>query len=319
VVAIGNLTVGGTGKTPLVELLARWLNARGWRVAVLSRGYGRRDRGVRVVLGDERAGPLESEVAGDEPVLLARRLREVPGGVPVVVGRDRMRAGALARERCDAALLLLDDGFQQRHLRADVAIVCLDARRPWGPGGLLPQGSLREPPAAVGRAHLLVLTHAVPGPGLTRLRAELSRLAPGVPVALARYEPEAVTEPSRHAVHPPGHLAGRRLLAFAGIAEPDGFRATLEDLGVRVAALVPFPDHYRYEARDVRELERRARAMGAEALITTEKDGVRWPGGGDLAVWMLAVRLRLDEEGDAWWATLEARLGAHPTAPAEPR
>jgi len=319
VVAVGNLTVGGTGKTPLVEVLARRLSARGWRVAVLSRGYGRRVREAIAIVADERAVRLEAAVGGDEPVLLARRLRDVPGGVPVVVGRDRARAGALAWNRFGSQILLLDDGFQQRRLRHDVAIVCLDARRPWGPGGLLPRGSLREPPAAVGRADLLVLIHAVPGPTLAGLRAELSRLAPGVPAALASYEPEAVSELGGEAAQPPDRLAGRRLLAFAGIAEPDGFRVTLGDLGVTVAALVPFPDHHRYDAADVRDLEARARAIGAEALVTTEKDGVRWPGGGSLAVWTLAVRLRIDEGGDAWWAALEARLGVRPDPPAERR
>jgi tetraacyldisaccharide 4'-kinase len=251
----------------------------------------------------------EAAEAGDEPLLLARRLADVPGGVPVVVGWDRARTGVLARERLGADLLLLDDGFQQRRLRSDVQVVCLDARRPWGSGGLLPQGSLREPPAALGRADLLVLTHAEPGPGGGGLRAELTRLAPGVSVTLARYEPEGVTELGGTARWPPRHLAGRRLLAFAGIAEPDGFRVTLRALGVTVVALVPFPDHHLYGLRDVADLEGRARAMGAEGLITTEKDGVRWPRGkGSLPVWGLAVRLRLHDGEDAWWAALQRRL-----------
>ncbi|HSE96256.1 MAG TPA: tetraacyldisaccharide 4'-kinase, partial [Methylomirabilota bacterium] len=192
-------------------------------------------------------------------------------------------------------------------------------RRPWGPGGLLPKGSLREPAAAVSRADFLVLTHAEPGPALARLRAELGRLAPGVPVALSRYEPEGLTEFGGTAVWPPGHLAARRLLAFAGIAEPEGFRTTLEALGVTVAALVPFPDHYPYGSGDVRDLEARARVMGAEGLITTEKDAVRWPGGGTLPVWILAVCLRFHEGGDAWWAALDRRLGPRPGPPAAHR
>lgn len=308
VVAIGNLAIGGTGKTPLVELIARTLSARGRRVAILSRGYGRRaSDGPRLVSDGQR---LVASVAdgGDEPILLARRLADVPGGVPIIVDRDRFRGGAFTLRRFRPDVLLLDDGFQQMRLRKDVEVVCLDARAPWGHRGLFPRGSLREPPAALGRADLLVLTHAAGRPDLRHVETELRARAPSAPLALASYEPEAVEDLGAGTVTGVGVLRGRRVVAFAGIAVPENFAATLAELGVTPLDFVPFPDHHPYEPGDLATLEARARAVAAEVLLTTEKDAVRLPPPGTLPVWVLRVRLRL--RGDAaWWAVLDAHLG----------
>lgn len=303
VVAVGNLTVGGTGKTPLVELLARELTARGRAVVVLSRGYGRRPASPIGLVSDGARALLTAAEAGDEPSLLARRLR----GVPIVVGRDRYRAGAWALERFSPDVLLLDDGFQQRRLRTDVDVVCLDARAPWGRRGLLPRGSLREPPSALGRAHLLVLTHAAEAER-ERAEAEVRRHAPAAPIARASYEPEGFEDVRARGVVPVEALAERPVLAFAGIAVPERFAATLARLGILPREFVAFPDHHPYDAADVAALEARARRLGAEALLTTEKDAVRLPAEGALPVWALRVRLRLEDPGGAWWRALEARL-----------
>jgi tetraacyldisaccharide 4'-kinase len=299
VLAVGNLTVGGTGKTSLVEWLARELAGRGRRVVILSRGYGRRGGDVRLV-SNGRQVLLSSSQAGDEPVLLARRLT----GVPIVVGRDRHRAGAWALPRFGPDVLLLDDGFQQRGLATDVDIVCLDARAPWGHRGLLPRGSLREPPAALRRAQFLVLTGAAPG----EVPDEIRRHAPGAPVAWARHEPESVVDPKTGAVGALESLRGQPLLAFAGIAMPERFAATLAGLAVAPRDFVAFPDHHPYTPWDLAALEARARAVGAVWLLTTEKDAVRLPEPGALPVHVLRVRLRLDDPEGAWWRALEAAL-----------
>ncbi len=308
VVGVGNLTVGGTGKTPLVELLARALAARKQRVVVLSRGYGRRAGGAVAAVTDGGRWLLTAREAGDEPALLARRLADVPGSVPVVVGRDRFRAGLWAVERFRPDVLLLDDGFQHWRLRKDVEVVCLDARAPWGSGGLLPRGSLREPAAALGRADLLVLTHGDAAGDLERLRAELRVWAPTAPIAVGAYEPDGVMELGSGAVYPLEALRGTSVLAFAGIAVPENFAGTLRGLGIGPRDLVAFPDHHPYGAGDLAGLEARAREVGATALVTTEKDAVRLPLTGTLPVWALRIRLRLDDAGGAWWAALEARL-----------
>ncbi len=304
VVAVGNLTVGGTGKTPLVELLARALTQQGRRVVILSRGYGRRQHGSMALVSDGERCLLSAEKAGDEPVLLSRRLP----GVPVIVGPDRAQAGAWALSRFAPDVLLLDDGFQQRRLRTNVNVVCLDARAPWGHGGLLPRGSLREPPAALARAHLLVLTNATSCPDLDRVRAEIARWAPGRPLVLAAYEVEGVEMVGGPECRPLNALANRPVLAFAGTAAPEGLLATLGEHGIRPRGFVAFPDHHPYDGTDVERLERRARDLGVDLLLTTEKDAVRMPALGALPVWALRVRLRLLQGATPWWAALEAHL-----------
>jgi len=342
VVAVGNLTVGGTGKTPLVELLARAMTAQGRRVVILSRGYGRRQAHRVAVVSDGARPLLTARDAGDEPVLLARRLP----GVPVVVGRDRARAGAWAVSRFSPDVLLLDDGFQQMRLGKDIDVVCLDARAPWGHGGLLPRGSLREPPGALSRADLLVLTHSTSCRDLARVREELRTWAPGAPIAFAAYEAERVEDVRSGALLPLDALRSRPVLAFAGIAVPESFRTTLAAQGVVPRDFVAFRDHHPYDRADVLKLEARARAVGAEVLLTTEKDAVRLPlagsGGseapgllekgtrgrgrearglasrwtirrdemaaGTMPAWALRIRLRFQEDSADWWAALEARL-----------
>lgn len=270
VVSIGNLTVGGSGKTPAVELAVRTLLELGHRPAVLSRGYRRRSRGVQVA-ADTAAIRLEAEDAGDEPFLLARRLP----GVPVVVGANRYEAARVCVERFPVTALVLDDGFQHRSLRKHLEVVMVRARRPWGNGRLLPGGPLREPLSALARAHLIVATGAGPEDDLAEVREAVSAHAPGAPVLGARYVPVECWEAERLRRQPPEVLAGQRLLAFAGIGSPEGFRATLRALGVEVLDLVTFADHHWYRGEDLRRLNDRAGALGALGLVTTEKDWVR--------------------------------------------
>jgi tetraacyldisaccharide 4'-kinase len=302
VVAVGNLTVGGTGKTPLVEHLARSLRARGRRVVILSRGYGRRASEAVSVVSDGARVLLDAGAAGDEPALLARRLH----GVPVVVGRDRHRAGMWLMSRFCPDVVLLDDGFQHMRLHKDLEVVCLDARAPWGRGGLLPRGSLREPRAALRRADLLVLTHAVDSGDTARLRRELRTWVPHAPVALAEYEPEGCVEVGSGRVHAGDAIRGRPCLTFAGIAIPEDFAATVTGAGGLVRDFVAFPDHHAYTVRELAALEARARHVGAHLLVTTEKDAVRLPPVVSMPVWVFRVRLRLWGEEPGWWTTLES-------------
>ena len=304
VVSVGNLSVGGTGKTPLCERVTRHLAGRGLRAAIVSRGYGRRREAEVAVVSDGERLLAGADRAGDEPVLLARRLP----GVPVVVGRDRLAAGALARSRFAPDVLVLDDGFQQRRLRVDVDIVCVDARAPWD-GGLLPAGTLREPPAALRRAHLIVLTRADEVLDLAPVRAEVRRRAGEAPVVAARFEVDDLTDLGSGARYPVAALAGRSVLAFAGIAEPGGLARLLSVHGAPPRDLVAFPDHHPYDVADLRALAARAAAVGADLLITTEKDAVRIPPrGADFPTWALGVRLTLDEGVERWSATLDRRV-----------
>lgn len=270
VVSVGNLTVGGTGKTPAVELAVRTLAELGYRPAVVSRGYRRQTSGVQIV-ADTASIRLEPEDAGDEPFLLARRLP----GVPVVVGANRFEAARLAVERFGVTAVALDDGFQHRTLEKDLEILMARARNPWGNGRLLPGGPLREPVSALARADLVVATGAETLEDAREVTESVQRHAPGVPVVAARYAPVECWEAERMRPVALGQLDGLRLVAFAGIASPAGFRGTLRGLGVNVESLTAFADHHWYDEREVAALEAEAERAGVDGLVTTEKDWVR--------------------------------------------
>jgi tetraacyldisaccharide 4'-kinase len=298
VVSIGNVTVGGTGKTPAVELAVRTLAEQGLRPAVVSRGYGRKSRGVHVV-ADVASIRLEPEEAGDEPFLLARRLP----GVPVVVGVDRWAAAEVAIETCGATAIVLDDGFQQRTLATSLEIVMARARRPWGNGRLLPAGPLREPLRALARADLVVAVGTASATA-DDVVAAATRHAPHAPVVTAILEPVACWEARRMEPVPLERLAGARVVPFAGIAAPAAFAATLRDLDV-AGEVVVFPDHHWYSRDDLRALE--ARAASADALVTTEKDWVRLRGrlGAGPPLYVVSVALRLLTGADDWRRAFE--------------
>lgn len=302
VVSIGNLTVGGTGKTPAVELAVRTLVQLGHRPGVLSRGYGRRGGGVQVV-ADAASIRLDAEEAGDEPFLLARRLP----GVPVVVGANRYEAGRVARARFGVTAIVLDDGFQHRTLSKDLEIVMARAVQPWGNGRLLPGGPLREPVEGLTRAHLVVATGARQPIDAAEVTATVARVAPRVPVLTAVHVPTECFESSPMRVVPLTALSGGRLLAFAGIGTPAGFRRTLSEAGVSVVDFQEFPDHHWYAREDLARLERRAVAKGAEGFVTTEKDWVRLRGLPPLGrpVYVLSVRLVLTSGEPQWQAAFE--------------
>ena len=302
VVSIGNLTVGGTGKTPAVELAVRTLRELGHRPGVLSRGYGRRSQGVQVV-ADAASIRLDAEEGGDEPYLLARRLP----GVPIVVGSNRFEAGTVARERFGITALVLDDGFQHRTLSKDLEIVMARAVNPWGNGRLLPGGPLREPLSGLARAHVVVATGARRAEDAAEVRASVERLAPGVPVLTAVHEPTECFEASAMRFVPLSALGKTRLVAFAGIGTPDGFSRTLRDTAVDVTAFEPFADHHWYTREDLARLDRRAADTGAEGVITTEKDWVRLRTLPPLKrpMYVLSVRLRLTSGEEAWRAAFE--------------
>ncbi len=270
VVSVGNLTVGGTGKTPAVEMAVRTLVDLGHEPAVVSRGYGRRSKGIQIV-ADAASIRLDAEDAGDEPFLLARRLP----GVPVVVGANRYEAGRTAVERFGVTAIVLDDGLQHRTLVKNLEIVMARAADPWGNRRLLPRGPLREPVSKLARAHLVVVTGAVTPADGPEVVAAVARYAPSVPVLSAQHAPTECWESGTMRAVPLDVLARMRLLGFAGIASPGGFRRTLEETGATVADFVGFMDHHWYRRDDLARLDRRAAELGVDGLVTTEKDWVR--------------------------------------------
>ena len=274
VISVGNVTVGGTGKTPLTMWIAQWYQHHGWRVAVLSRGYkAQTPRSLQVVSRGD--GPLlDWRAAGDEPYLLARALP----GVPVIIGQDRYRSGRYACDHFGAQIVILDDGFQHLALHRDLDVVLLDATNPFGHGTLLPHGILREPVQALRRADAIVLTRVESAPApLSALQQQIRRWATHQPLYMMTTVPEVLQHVMTGTAEKLAWLQQRRVVAFAGIGNPLAFATTLAQLGAEVAICVAFPDHHPYTAHDWHTLMAMAQAQRASCLITTEKDAVRLP------------------------------------------
>jgi tetraacyldisaccharide 4'-kinase len=260
VVSVGNLTVGGTGKTPIVAWLAERLIETGLTPAVVSRGYGGTvGRGPRLVSHGSSAAEC-----GDEPLLLASRLH----GAVVVVGSDR-HAGADRAEERGADVVLLDDGFQHRRLARDLDIVLLDGADPIGNGRLLPAGRLREPLESLRRADIIVATGCESSEAASRIEKLVRRYNGAAPTFRSRWRRAGFIDADRRAVSAPS-----RAVVFCGIARPERFKADIEAEGIDVVSFSSFRDHHPFSARELQELAELARSEHA-ALVTTEKDLAR--------------------------------------------
>lgn len=292
VISVGNLSVGGTGKTPLVISLGGLLKASGHSVAVLSRGYGRKQGGAIRPVSDGERLLCSAEEAGDEPLMMAHRLT----GVWIWVGPDRHRTGVAALERCRPDVFLLDDGFQHRRLHRDLDIVVMRVPHPLGNGKILPAGPLREPPEALKRANLIVMNlSGTPSEAAEAMRL-VQALCPSVPIISAMYRPHSLWQVGDGRVIPLGALRGRRVAMVCGIGHPHGLRAILDALGAQVVRSLLFPDHYWYTPLDVERI--RAFLPDVDAVVTTEKDAwkLRDQSIGNAPVWALRMDLEVQEE-----------------------
>jgi tetraacyldisaccharide 4'-kinase len=296
VVSVGNLTVGGTGKTACVELVARKLLGMGRRVAVLSRGYG-----------GTRTAPA------DEPQLLARHL----DGVPVLVGARRDQTGRSAASAFGADTVILDDGFQHRRVKRDCEIVLVSSRMPLGGWALLPRGPMREPLESLARAEIVIITKADEAlEKLAALRERLRGLARQALVATAVHEPVGLLDVGTGSRGEPSRLSGMRVALVSSIGDPEGFEATVRRLQASVLWHEAFPDHHRYTSADWQRIVERSARERPEAILTTEKDWVRltpfpiphspFP----IPLWVLEIQMKLhsgEAELDARLAGLYAR------------
>ncbi|HVU32116.1 MAG TPA: tetraacyldisaccharide 4'-kinase [Opitutaceae bacterium] len=304
VVVVGNLTVGGTGKTPVVEKLARALHERGRRVAILSRGYKSKRPPVwrrwwiafshaeepppRIVSDGARV-LLDSEAAGDEPYMLARNLP----GVIVLVDKNRVKAGAYAIKKFGCDTLVLDDGFQYLPLKGRLNLLLIDKTNPFGNGHLLPRGILREPIKHLRRASYVFLTKSN-GERDLDLERIIAEYNPGVDVIECTHRPQYLQRFGGPGREPLTFLKGRRVFAFSGIATPESFEKFLRDLGALLVGRERFLDHYRYGEEDLAELFAQARREGADCLVTTEKDAVRIPENHPTPLPLYYLRLEID-------------------------
>ena len=299
VISVGNITLGGTGKTPAVIEIARWARDKGYKVGILSRGYKGVYKGWSLV-SDGREIKVSPEQAGDEPYLMARRLR----GVVIAVSKNRYDAGLRIAKRYGINFFVLDDGFQHIGLKRDMDILLLDGKRPFGNKRLFPSGPLREPLDHIKRADIFLITRekGIPKEILCMDKRDLF---------FANHFPELFISPSLNIEMAAEGLKDKKIGAFAGIAAPERFKKTLEQLGAKLVFFEAFPDHHWYKEQEIERLLRLKEEKKADYLVTTEKDWIRimdkkWNIG------YIRIRLEIDNK-DRFFSLINERYQRHKT------
>lgn len=282
VISIGNVTAGGTGKTPVTEIFARTLAAEGRKVAILSRGYRRKEAPLLkrlftqvveppLVVSDGKHVLLDSETGGDEPYMLASNLP----GVAVVVDRNRVKAGRYAIKRLGCDTIILDDGFQYQKLKHSIEVVLVDSTNPFGNGNMLPRGILREPARHLKRADIIFLTKC--RGDVSSVREEIRKYNKTAEIVECNHTPKVLKDVWSREEYPLTWLGGKTACTLSGIASPKGFENSLRRLGAKVVWCERYADHHRYASSEILYALNRSADMGADALVTTEKDAVRFP------------------------------------------
>lgn len=317
VVSVGNITVGGTGKTPVVELLARSLREQGRNVAILSRGYKSKkldqkqkwkDADNRLIPSDEmpkvvstgRALLLDSKFAGDEPFMLAKNLE----GVSVIVDKDRVKGARFAIGQLQAETLILDDGMQNFNLAHSIDVVLVDSRSPFGTGTLLPRGTLREPPKNLRRASFILITKC-DGSSNWELISQIRQYNNTADIIECAHGPKYLENLFTSEQMPLDLLKGKWVGAISAIAVPENFERLLTQLGARVEIKRHFSDHHRFNRRDVDQFMQRCVERDMELILTTEKDAVRFPKPSEINVPIFFLRIEVEIlSGHAAWNKL---------------
>jgi tetraacyldisaccharide 4'-kinase len=275
VISVGNLTTGGTGKTPLVEWIGRELARTGKRVCILTRGYGRDKPGARVVVSDGRQILSDAAEAGDEPLLLAESLK---GLAAVISDADRVAAAGWAVDNLHSEVFVLDDGFQHLRLARNLNILTIDAANPWGNRKLLPAGILRESPTELARADCVVITRTDEATAVAELRSEIVALNHEIPIFSSRMRVSGIRDVHSQLVQSSivqKEIRGSTISAFCGIGNPESFFSLLRRAGYQPAYTQAFRDHHTYTQSDLDRVVRKSVARSAQILLTTAKDEVK--------------------------------------------
>ena len=291
VISVGNITLGGTGKTPTVEYIAKLLKKEGVNVVVLSRGYGGRRRGEFGVVSDGSRLLLSFREAGDEPYMLARRLQ----GIPIIIGHRRDLSGRYASTQFHSRVAILDDGYQHLGVKRDVNILLVDSQTGFGNGYLFPRGPLREPLDQLRRADFFILTKVEERDTCGELEETIKSHNRDAIIFHSNYRSDYLTELNDGKRLPVGYIKGRRVVAVSGIVNPAYFRHLLERGGAEVKEEIIFPDHHVYSRKDIPILQRGMQM--AEWIVTTEKDATKLRGVAerDFPIMSLAISLRIIE------------------------
>jgi tetraacyldisaccharide 4'-kinase len=303
VISVGNITTGGTGKTPLVEWVARAVANEGRRVCILTRGYGRADAGKRVIVSDGERLLADARIGGDEPRLLAEMLQ---GVAAVISDADRVAAARWAEENLNSEVFILDDGFQHLRIARNLDMVAVDATNPWGGERLLPQGRLREPLRELARADCIILTRCEQAHDLNALRRQAESLVGARPILLSRTRTKMLRPLDAMVVrdnqpnsltHHSSLITHHSFAAFCAIGNPLAFFEQIRNDGHDLKLTRAFPDHHAYSQNDIDQLVSEARRAGAPGLLTTAKDAVKLGSlRFDLPCYVLEIELVLDDE-----------------------
>lgn len=299
VISIGNVTAGGTGKTPVTEIFARTLASEGRKVAILSRGYRRKEAPFwqrmftqvvtpPLVVSDGRHVLLDAATGGDEPYMLASNLP----GVAVVVDRNRVKAGRYAIKRLGCDTLILDDGFQYQKLKHSIEVVLVDSTNPFGNGNMLPRGILREPARNLKRADIIFLTKC--RGDVSAVKEEVRKYNTTAEIVECNHTPRVLKDVWSREEYPLEWLQGKTTCTLSGIASPKGFENSLRHLGAKVVWCERYADHHRYDSSEILYALNRTADMGADALVTTEKDAVRFPRFETVPVRCLYLRIAIE-------------------------
>ncbi len=295
VLSVGNITVGGTGKSPFCLWLLEFLRRENRQCVLISRGYGREDEDELVVVHDGNRLRASTRQAGDEPVMLARSL----GDVPVIACADRHQAGAYALKKFNVDTLVLDDGFQHHALHRQGDIVLVDSTKRLSSLRLLPRGSLREAPSVLARAHLIVLTRWNQSKCRGAVLREVKQVAPSVPVVRAHVEVTSAVELSSRDAVPLDALSGKSAFLLCAVANPYSVRESVAATGLKIIGSKILKDHERVTKEQLLKLDSVRRHAGADYLVVTEKDAVKLTELGNLPPGIIALRARLKMASEA--------------------
>lgn len=266
VISIGNLTLGGTGKTPMAIWVAQKLLENGRQPAILSRGYQAKTRKSIEIVSDGSGILVEPELSGDEPAMMARRLKDVP----VIISKNRYEAGALAINKFGVDSLILDDGYQRLDVKRDLNILLIDHSHDFENDTIFPAGTLREPIKEVRRADLICFTRTISDNSDPSVKNYVN-----VPIVKSQTVLKSLIDLKWKNTKSVSDLKGLRVCAFCGIAQPEKFKKLLESYGAEVVSFSSFPDHYYFKPDDIKDIEEKARICEAEVILTTEKDSVK--------------------------------------------